>query len=331
MAFRLYTKYAFYNELPENTVPEILRISLDSPVLTLKAMGIHDILNFDFMDAPPVSALAASLESLYALGYLDSTGAVTKLGRRASELPLDPRLSKVLLTADSLGCVDEIITLVAMIQEAGTLFFAPKDKKVAADHAKARFTSAVAATGGDLLAFLNVWTDFADSEFSPLWCRDNFVQYRVLNRVRDVRDQLVKLCDRVEIAPSSCGIHDYVKILKAFTAGYFVNVARLNRDGQSYRTLKQGLSVHIHPSSCLRDVKPKLIVFSELVLTSREFVRNLAPVEAAWLTEMAPHYHKQKDVESLDVGKKMPKENPKMAAGKTMGPPPAMGWGVQKK
>ncbi|KAH3903822.1 hypothetical protein HBI56_236430 [Parastagonospora nodorum] len=307
MAFRLYTKYAFYHELPESSLPEILRISLDGPVLTLKAMGIHDVLHFDFMDAPPVEALAASLETLYALGYLDSNGAVTKLGRRASELPLDPRLAKVLLTADSLGCVDEIVTLVAMVQEAGTLFFAPKDKKVAAEHAKARFTSSVAGTGGDLIAFLNVWNEFVENDYSVTWCRDNFVQYRCLNRVRDVRDQLVKLCERVEIFESSCGVHEYVKILKAFVSGYFANVARLNRDGQTYRTLKQGLSVNIHPSSCLRDVRPKLIVFAELVLTSKEFARTCAPIEPAWLTEMAPHYHKQKEIDGLDVGKKMGK------------------------
>lgn len=318
MAFALYTKFAYFNELPESTLPEILRISLDGPVLTLKAMGINDILHFDFMDAPPVEALAASLETLYALGYLDSTGAVTKLGRRASELPLEPRLAKVLLTADTLGCVDEIITLVAMVQEAGTLFFAPKDKKVAAEHAKARFTSSVASTGGDLIAFLNVWNEFVENEYSQLWCRDNFVQYRVLNRVRDVRDQLTKLCERVEIFESSCGTHDHVKILKAFLSGYFVNVGVLDRTGQSYRTLKAGQQISIHPSSCLRDVRPKLIVFAELVLTSKEFARTCAPIDPSWLTEMAPHYHKQKDVDALGVGKRMPKERSKTGAGYNM-------------
>jgi pre-mRNA-splicing factor ATP-dependent RNA helicase DHX16 len=316
MAFRLYTKYAFYHELPEDTLPEILRINLDGPVLTLKAMGIHDILHFDFMDSPPVEALASSLENLYALGYLDSNGAVTKLGRRASELPLDPKLAKVLLTADSLGCVDEIITLVAMVQEAGTLFFAPKDKKVAAEHAKARFSSSVATTGGDLITFLNVWNEFVENDYSVLWCRDNFLDYRGLNRVRDVSDQLKRLCERVEIFESSCGIHDHARILKAFVSGYFANVARLNRDGQTYRSLKQGLSVSIHPSSCLRDVRPKLIVFAELVLTSKEFARTCAPIDPAWLTEMAPHYHKQKEIDSLDVGKKVGKGQGRVGTGR---------------
>jgi pre-mRNA-splicing factor ATP-dependent RNA helicase DHX16 len=318
MAFRLYTKYAFYHELPESTLPEILRVSVDSPVLLLKSMGIHDILHFDFMDPPPSTALIASLESLYALGYLDSNGAVTKLGRRASELPLDPRLAKTLLQAESLGCVDEIIVLVAMVQEAGSLFFAPKDKKVAAESAKQRFCQATAATGGDMIAFLNVWNEFVENEYSPLWCRDNFIQYRSLNRIRNVIEQLTKLCEKVEIFPSSCGVHEYAKILKAFTAGYFQNTARLGRDGQSYVKIGkgQGTSIQIHPSSCLRDVRPKLIIFSEMVLTSKEFARTCAPVEPAWLTEMAPHFHKQKDIDELDVGKKMGKGQGRVGTGR---------------
>ncbi|KAI2475029.1 Pre-mRNA splicing factor ATP-dependent RNA helicase PRP16 [Pyrenophora tritici-repentis] len=136
------------------------------------------------------------------------------MGRRACELPLDPRLGKVLLAADALGCVDEAVTLVAMIQEAGSLFFAPKDKKAAADIARQRFSS---AEGGDLIALLKVWQEFVENEYSMLWCRENFIQYRSLNRIRDVRDQLLKLTERVEIAPSSCGVHDHVKVLKALS------------------------------------------------------------------------------------------------------------------
>jgi pre-mRNA-splicing factor ATP-dependent RNA helicase DHX16 len=318
MAFRLYTKYAFYNELPESTTAEILRSSLDNTLLMLKAMGINDLLHFDFMDSPPAESLVASLENLYALGYLDGNGVVTKLGRRASELPLDPRLAASLLKAESLGCVDEIIVLVAMVQEAGSLFFAPKDKKVAAESAKQRFCQATAATGGDMIAFLNVWNEFVENEYSPLWCRDNFLQYRSLNRIRNVIEQLTKLCEKVEIFPSSCGVHEYATILKAFTAGYFQNCARLGRDGQSYTSLGkgQGTQIFIHPSSCLRDVRPKLIIFSEMVLTSKEFARTCAPIEPAWLTEMAPHFHKQKDIDELNVGKKMGKGQGRVGIGR---------------
>jgi pre-mRNA-splicing factor ATP-dependent RNA helicase DHX16 len=313
MAFRLYTKTAFYNELPESTPPEILKVNLDGTMLMLKAMGINDVLSFDFMAKPPVESIAASLENLYALGYIQQEGIVTKMGRRACELPLDPRLAKVLLAADQLGCVEEAVTLVAMVQEAGTLFFSPKDKKAAADIARQRFSS---VEGGDLISLLKVWDEFVENEYSLLWCKENFVQYRSLNRIRDVRDQLFKLVDRVEIAHSSCGVQDHVKILKSFCSGFFANAAILNKDGMSYRSLRGGLSIHIHPSSCLSKTRPKLICYAELVLTSKEWARNVAPIEADWLVEVAPHYHKRTDIDDLGVGKKMGKGQGKVGTGR---------------
>lgn len=81
------------------TVPEIQRTNLANTVLLLKAMGINDLINFDFMDPPPVQTLIAALENLYALNALDDEGLLTKIGRRMAEFPLEPPLSKMLLTS----------------------------------------------------------------------------------------------------------------------------------------------------------------------------------------------------------------------------------------
>ena len=85
--YRLYTEEAFKNEMMPVTVPEIQRTNLANTVLVLKAMGINDLINFDFMDAPPVQTLIAALESLYALGALNDEGLLTKLGRKMAEFP----------------------------------------------------------------------------------------------------------------------------------------------------------------------------------------------------------------------------------------------------
>jgi pre-mRNA-splicing factor ATP-dependent RNA helicase DHX16 len=302
-AFRLYTKYAFYNELPASTEPEILRSCLDSTILMLKSMNINDILGFDFPSKPSPDAMIASLETLYALGFLNSDGLVSKLGRRASALPLDPKLAKALLAADSFGCVDEMVTLTAMVSEAGTLFFSPKDKKAAADLARQRFAS----EDGDMISLLNLWNEYEETGFSLSWCRDNFVQSRSLSRVRDVRDQLFRICDQVEIARSSCGISDHVKIMKSWTAAYFANTARLNKDGMSYRDLSSTGQVFIHPASCLRDKRPRLVCYYEQVETSKSWIRTVAPIQPEWLSELAPHYFKKGQLDDLDVGKKMGK------------------------
>ena len=92
--FRLYTSSAYTNELEENTIPEIQRTNLSNVVLLLKSLGINDILHFDYMDPPPAESLVSSLTQLYALGALNDSGELTKLGRRMSELPMEPMLSK---------------------------------------------------------------------------------------------------------------------------------------------------------------------------------------------------------------------------------------------
>ncbi|KAK5137197.1 hypothetical protein LTR08_000702 [Meristemomyces frigidus] len=309
--FRLYTKWSYLNELPESTMPEIQRTNLMSIVLLLKSLGINDLITFDFMDPPAPDMLIRSLEQLYALGALNDKGELTKIGRQMAEFPTDPMLAKTVLAADKEGCVDEVLSIIAMLGEASALFYRPKDKKLQADAARARFT---VKEGGDHLTYLNIWNQWVDSDFSFVWARENFLQQRSLTRARDVRDQLAKLCDRVEVTLSSCGVANLPPIQRSIAAGFFPNAARLQRGGDSYRTVKNNMTVHIHPSSVLLETKPKWVLFYELVLTSKEFMRSVMPLQPEWLTEVAPHYYKQKDVDELGVDRKMPKGS--MAVGK---------------
>ena len=302
--FRLYTKWAYHNELDENTTPEIQRTNLSSVVLTLKSLGIDDLLNFDFMDPPPAETLIRALEQLYALGALNDHGELTKVGRQMAEFPTDPMLAKAILAADKYGCVEEILSIIAMLGEASALFYRPKDKKIHADSARARFT---VKDGGDHLTLLNIWNQWVDSDFSYVWSRENFLQQRSLTRARDVRDQLAKLCDRVEVTISTAGANNLIPIQKAITAGFFPNAARLQRGGDSYRTVKTGQTVYLHPSSTLFEANPKWVIYYELVLTSKEYMRSNMPLQPEWLVEVAPHYHKKKDLETLGLDKKVPK------------------------
>lgn len=98
--FRLYTAWAYKYELEDNTVPEIQRINLGNAVLTLKALGINDLIHFDFLDPPPHETLVLALEQLYALGALNHHGELTKAGRRMAEFPTDPMLAKMLLASE---------------------------------------------------------------------------------------------------------------------------------------------------------------------------------------------------------------------------------------
>ncbi|KAK4448253.1 ATP-dependent RNA helicase [Podospora aff. communis PSN243] len=306
--FRLYTKFAYLSEMDESPTPEIQRTSLSSVVLQLKALGIEDLLGFDFLDPPPTELLIKSLNMLYALGALNSAGALTRIGRQMGEFPAEPMLAKALIAATAEGCVEEMLTVVSMLGEVATLFFRPKDKKVHADSARARFT---VKDGGDHLTLLNVYNQWVDADYSPIWAKENFLTQRSLTRARDVRDQLAKLCDRVlEGSTSSCGgISNMRPVLRALTSAFFLNAARLNRGGDGYRTLKTSMTVYVHPSSVVKgmDPPPKVIIYHELVVTSKEYVRSVIPIEPEWLSEFGGHYYDKKDVETMTV-KKMPKE-----------------------
>ncbi|KAF9431418.1 hypothetical protein BGZ76_000330 [Entomortierella beljakovae] len=301
--FRLYTKWAYSNELEQNTIPEIQRINLTSVVLTLKSLGINDILGFEFMDPPPAETLIRALEQLYALGALNDKGQLTKLGRRMAEFPGDPMLAKTLIMAEKYNCTEEIASIVAMLSVQNAVFYRPKDKKLHADKARQNLTK----PGGDHLTLLNIWDQWVESNYSIQWCYENFLQHRSMSKARDIRDQLVGLMERTEVPMvSNPNPADTAPIRKAITSGFFYNAAKLNRSGDSYKTAKSSQTVMIHPSSSLYQSRPKWVLYYELVLTSKEFMRVVLEIEGSWLKEVAPHYYKDNDIED-DSKKKMPK------------------------
>lgn len=299
--FRLYTAYNYYNDLDDNTVPEIQRTNLANVVLTLKSLGIHDLLNFDFMDPPPAEALLKALELLFALSALNKHGELTKVGRRMTEFPLDPMLSKMIVASDKYKCSDEIISIAAMLSIGNSIFYRPKDKQVHADNARMNFHT---GNVGDHIALLKVYSSWKETNFSTQWCYENYIQVRSMKRARDIRDQLEGLLERVEIELQS-NPNDLEAIKKAITSGFFPHSARLQKNG-TYRTVKHPQTVHIHPSSGLAQVLPRWVIYHELVLTTKEYMRQVTELKPEWLVEIAPHYYQMKDVE--DTGsKKMPR------------------------
>ncbi|CAH8368804.1 unnamed protein product [Eruca vesicaria subsp. sativa] len=259
--YHLYTAFNYKNELEENTVPEVQRTNLASVVLALKSLGIHDLINFDFMDPPPAEALVKDLELLFALGALNKLGELTKAGRRMAEFPLDPMLSKMIVVSDKYKCSDKIISIAATLSVGGSIFYHPENKQVHADNARMNFHT---GNVGDHIALLKVYSSWKETNYSTQWCYENYIQVRSMKTARDIR--------------------------------FFPHTAKLQKNG-SYRTVKHPQTVHIHPNSGLSQVLPKWIVYHELVLTSKEYMRQVMELKPEWLIELAPHYYQLKDVQ----------------------------------
>ncbi|PRP76175.1 DEAH (Asp-Glu-Ala-His) box polypeptide 16-like [Planoprotostelium fungivorum] len=298
--FRLYTAWAYEHELEANNIPEIQRTNLGNVVLVLKSLGINDLIHFDFMDSPPAEALIRALEQLYALGALNDKGELTKMGRRMAEFPLDPTLSKIIMCSEKYGCSEEIVTICSMLSVNNAIFYRPKDKAIHADNARRNFFQPT----GDHMTLLNIYNQWRDTDYSTQWCFENFIQHRSMRRARDVRDQLMSLLERVEVEPVSNG-SEPIPILKCVTSGFFYNTGKLQR-GDTYRTIKNNQSVQIHPTSSIFQVNPRWVIYHELVETTKEYMRCASDINPSWLTEVAPHYYKKKEVEE-EVKQKMPK------------------------
>ena len=252
----------------------------------LKAMGINDLLHFDFMDPPASQTLVKALHHLYALGALDGDGLLTTVGRKMAEFPLDPPLSKVLIisTTDKFHCSDEALTIVAMLS-AQSPFYRPRDRQDKADKKHAKFFQ----PEGDHITQLAVYQAWKAAKFSAPWCHENFVDERALRRAQDVRKQLTTIMDRYALPITSCG-KNYTAVRRAFVSGFFEHAAKKDAQTDGYKTIVENQMVYIHPSSAVFQRHPDWVVYHELVLTSKEYMRSVIAIEPRWLPELAPNY-----------------------------------------
>lgn len=302
-AFRLYTEAAFQSEMLPTSIPEIQRQNLSNTILMLKAMGINDLLHFDFMDPPPTNTMLTALEELYALSALDDEGLLTRLGRKMADFPMEPALAKTLIFSTDLGCSDEILSIVAMLS-VQNVFYRPKEKQQQADQKKQRFHD----PHGDHLTLLNVYNGWKGSKFSNPWCFENFIQARSMRRAQDVRQQLVSIMERYKHQIISCG-RNTMKVRQALCSGFFRNAARKDPQ-EGYKTLIEGTVVYLHPSSAMFGKPSEHVIFDTLVLTTKEYMQCTTAIEPKWLVEAAPTFFKVAATDRLSKRKKAERIQP---------------------
>ena len=314
--FRLYTQQA-YERLPDATVPEIQRSNLAPVVMQLKALGIDNIVRFDFLTPPPSHLMIRAFELLYSLGAVDDHAKLTKpLGMRMAELAVDPMMAKVLLSAQTFGCLSEILTIAAMVSLQGTVWVQHDGDRKSSESCRRKF----AVEEGDHLTYLNVYQAFVTKgKKDSKWCRDNLLNYRSLQRAVSIRAQLKRYLERfgiqVDETLSRQSQKDLGKpseqIQRCLTTGYFAHAAKMQPDG-TFKTVTGGLTLYAHPSSLmfvcslctcclclmlfankLQNRKADWVIFHEILQTGeRTFIRDVTKIEKSYLLEYAPNYYK---------------------------------------
>ena len=297
--FRLYTEPA-YHSLLSTTIPEIQRSNLAPVMLQLKALGIDNIVRFQFLTPPPSKLVVRAFELLFSLGAVDDYAKLTKpLGTRMAELAIEPMMAKVLLEATRFGCLSEILTIAAMTSLQGGVWFHHEGEKKAMEASRRKF----AVEEGDHLTFLNVYQAFVTKgKKEARWCRDNHLNNKSILRAVSIRAQLKRYLERFGIdVDESLAKHDVVRaggedkavqIRKCLTAGYFAHAAKMQPDG-TFRSVSGGVTLHAHPTSLMFNRKAEHVIFHEILETgNKTYIRDVTKIEKQWLLDFAPEYYK---------------------------------------
>jgi ATP-dependent helicase HrpA len=309
ICIRMYSE-ADFEQRPEFTDPEILRTNLASVILQMSALGLGDVAAFPFVDPPDRRSVRDGVDLLHELGALDPTREdprkrLTPLGRRLAQLPIDPRLGRMVLEADRLGCAREVMVVAAAlsIQDPRER---PVEHQQAADASHARFTDPTS----DFLGWLNLWMylhdqarELSSSAFRRL-CKREFLNYLRIREWQDLVAQLRQLAKSVDVTINAMPCDDPVRIHTAMLAGLLSQIgikdALVGADGKPMERRDRGeylgargAKFAIFPGSALYAKQPAWVVAAELVETSRLFARQCATIEPEWVEPLAQHLVKR--------------------------------------
>lgn len=288
VCIRLYSEEDFNNR-PPFTDPEILRSSLASVILRMKALKLDDIETFPFVEAPPGRAIADGYHLLQELGAIDNSNALTPTGRELARLPVDPRIGRMILAARQHDCLHEILIIASALSVQD-----PRDRPMqaqeAADAAHAKF----ADERSEFLSYLKLWTWYGEQVAHKAsqrklvqQLRDSFLSPLRLREWHDVHTQLATVVGsegwRVNQSPATVE-----QVHLALLSGLLGNIGTKSEEAGHYLGAR-GIRFHIHPGSRLVRKAGRWVMAAELVETTRLYARCVAKIDPVWVERVAGH------------------------------------------
>ena len=288
VCLRLYGEEDFKTR-PAFTDPEILRSSLASVILRMKALRLDDIEAFPFLDAPAGRAIADGYQQLQELGALDEDNRLTVIGREQARLPVDPRVARMILAARDQQCLAEMLIIASAlsIQDPRDR---PMQEREASDKAHAKFND----ERSEFLSYLRLWKWYeeqvahkASQRKLVAKLRENFLSPLRLREWRDVHSQLAALVGeqgwRLNTVDAT-----YEQLHTALLTGLLGNIGLKAEEGGAYHGARE-IRFHIHPGSPLGKKAGRWIMAAELVETTRLYARCVARIDPRWVERVGAH------------------------------------------
>ncbi len=310
VCIRLYSEDDYLNR-PKYTLPEIQRSNLAEVILRLLAMGQGPVDQFPFVDTPSPQAIREGFATLRELGALTAAGRLTKMGRMMARLPLDPRISRMILEARHRDVLKEVV-IIASAMSIQDPRERPADKEKQADQVHSSFKD----PSSDLLTFIRIWNAYqrelaAGRSRNQMrkFCRDHFLSYNRMQEWRDIYDQIRAILretrgiHQISKSPNPQVTDSLSRQIHCSVLSGFLGQIALKQEKSRYLAAR-GREVFLFPGSSLYKKRPKWIVATELVRTSRLFARTVAAIEPEWIEDLAgdlcrysysePHWEKRR-------------------------------------
>nr|XP_046231366.1 ATP-dependent RNA helicase DQX1 [Scatophagus argus] len=295
LCLRLYPQSLYEDGMGEAHCPGVVEENLSHLVLLLKRLDIADMGQCKFLDRPAPEALMQALEDLDYLAALDDDGNLSEVGIIMSELPLEPPLAKALIAACEYDCVDELLTIAAMLTAPSCFVTAePSREEAAVTHWRP-----LMHTEGDHMTLINIYNAFIEHNQDEAWCTANFLSHTALRLAVVIRAELLEVMQRIElpVSPPAFGCQDNcTNIKRALISGFFLKVAH-DVDGLgNYLLLTHRHVAHLHSFSsylCRQPCPspPNWVLYHEFTISRDNCIRIASEVHPQMLVELAPLYY----------------------------------------
>ncbi|CAJ1071047.1 ATP-dependent RNA helicase DQX1 [Xyrichtys novacula] len=282
LCLRLYPQSLYEEGMGEAHCPGVMEENLSHLVLLLKRLDIADMGQCKFLDRPAPEALMQALEDLDYLAALDDDGNLSEVGIIMSELPLEPSLAKALIAACEYDCVDELLTIAAMLTAPSCFVTADSSREeVAITHWRP-----LTHTEGDHMTLINIYKAFIEHNQDEAWCTTNFLSHAALRLAVVIRAELLEVMQRIElpVSPPAFGCQDNcTNIKRALISGFFLKVAHDVDGSGNYLLLTHRHVAHLHTFSSYlcrqpRPDPPSWVLYHEFTISRDNCIRIASEV-----------------------------------------------------
>ena len=295
ICIRLYSQDEYQNR-PEFTLPEIKRSNLAEVILRMINLKLGDPATFPFLEPPTARAIRDGYELLHELGAIDTTGKEFRLsatGIIMAKLPLDPRISRMIIEAREHNCLQEIVIIASALAIQDPRI-RPAEVEAQADTAHAKFR----VHPSDYLAFLKMWEEFNNVPFKGKeknkkksrsqmrkFCRSHFLSYQRLREWQDIYDQITTTLRAERSFSMNRQPASFEDIHYAILSGFLRNIG-FRKEKNIYQGAR-GKELMTFPGSVLFNKGGQWIMAAELVETSRLYARVAANIKVEWIEPLA--------------------------------------------